>query len=63
VKRLVRTPSFLSVHRHYRAAVAKIGRRGVDGYDIVSLQARLRKISAEFHRRLKRAGIPVEGAK
>lgn len=63
------TPSWALVRRHYQAAYKAVSAgRGGPGADYDSADrtgqrhAWLRKVSVEFHRRLKRAGIFVEGA-
>ncbi len=55
-------PSFMHVHRIYLESVAALGYAGKNGNDTdtASSAARQRRISAEFLRRLKTAGIQVE---
>lgn len=67
-RKLNRSPSWALVRSHYKAAYKAVSaRRGAPGSDYDSVErtgqrhAWLRKVSVEFHRRLKRAGIYVEG--
>lgn len=52
--------SFATVHRFYQEAQAVVGYKGYAGNGVVEKQSWLRRVSAEFHRRLQAAGIPVE---
>lgn len=58
------TPSWAEISRHYLAARRSFKRVG--GHGTESGEARLqsfnRKVHEEFHRRLREAGIYVEGA-
>lgn len=55
-----RIASFAEIQQHYKAARrATMCHRG--GATIVDKQPFLRRVSAEFHKRLKRAGVYVEG--
>lgn len=63
-----KTQSFETVHRIYVAARAAVGpmRGGDAGGDLARISARSaysRKVSVEFHRRLRKAGVKVEGMK
>lgn len=64
-KRSQPSQSFAVVHEHYEAARSLVGRskpnRGTKPED-AQRQTFNRAVSVEFHRRLKQAGIAVEGA-
>jgi hypothetical protein len=54
--------SWFTVARIYQDARASIRPNNHNHEDPVRNQGYLRRVSAEFHRRLKAAGIHVEGA-
>lgn len=54
-------PSCVEIWRIYAKAERHVGRVGKN-VCLASHQSHLRRVSVEFHKRLKRAGIHVEGA-
>lgn len=55
-------PPFALVQRLYQAAKRAVAAHGGQHDDIMARQAYLRRVSVAFHRRLRAAGIYVEGA-
>jgi hypothetical protein len=56
------SPSWFLVSRIYREARASIHSNDHHRDDAMKNQGYLRRVSREFHKRLKAAGIHVEGA-